>query len=108
MRNIGVLSGCVLIGIALSTSSSSGQATPPSWQIEVRGYADKQDWDAAMRTVETQIARFPRDMDVRAWRARVLTWSRRLDQAEQEYLHILAVVPNDPDNWMGLALVYSR
>jgi tetratricopeptide (TPR) repeat protein len=108
MRNICVLSGCVLIGIILSAGGSSGQAAPPNWQAEVRGYADKQDWDAAMRVVEAEIARFPQDMDLRAWRARVLTWSGRLDQAEQEYLHILAVVPNDPDNWMGLASVYSR
>jgi tetratricopeptide (TPR) repeat protein len=35
-------------------------------------------------------------------------WSGKLAEAEREYLEILAVVSNDPDNWMGLASVYSR
>jgi tetratricopeptide (TPR) repeat protein len=47
-------------------------------------------------------------MDVRAWRARVLTWSGKLVEAEVEYQEILAAFPNDPDNWMGLANIYSR
>jgi hypothetical protein len=45
---------------------------------------------------------------VRAWRARVLTWSGRLAEAELEYLQIVKVARNDPDNWMGLASVYLR
>jgi tetratricopeptide (TPR) repeat protein len=47
-------------------------------------------------------------MDVRSWRARVLTWSGSLVEAEREYKEILSVVPGDPDNWMGIANVYSR
>jgi Tetratricopeptide repeat len=47
-------------------------------------------------------------MDIRACRARVLTWSGRLAEAESEYRNILAVVSNDPDIWLGLAAVYSR
>jgi tetratricopeptide (TPR) repeat protein len=47
-------------------------------------------------------------MDVRAWRARLLTWSGRIAEAEKEYLEILKVSRNDPDNWMGLSSVYSR
>jgi tetratricopeptide (TPR) repeat protein len=47
-------------------------------------------------------------MDVRAWRARILAWSGQLSEAEKEYREILAVVPDDPDNWLGLASVYSR
>ena len=61
-----------------------------------------------MQIVEREVARAPQDMDVRAWRARVLTWSGRLEEAEKEYLEILKVAKNDPDNWMGLASVYSR
>jgi Flp pilus assembly protein TadD len=47
-------------------------------------------------------------MDIRAWRARILAWSGQLAEAEHEYLEILIVTPNDPDNWMGLGNVYSR
>lgn len=66
------------------------------------------DWVAAMSIVDREVARAPKDMDVRAWRARVLMWSGKLAEAEREYHEILAATPNDPDNWMGLAAVYSR
>jgi tetratricopeptide (TPR) repeat protein len=61
-----------------------------------------------MRIVDQEIARAPQNMDVRAWRARVLTWSGKLPDAEKEYLEILKVSRTDPDNWMGLASVYLR
>jgi tetratricopeptide (TPR) repeat protein len=61
-----------------------------------------------MRILDEQMTRSPGDMDVRAWHARVLNWSGKLEQAEREYLEIIAVVPNDPDDWAGLAAVYSR
>ena len=61
-----------------------------------------------MRIVEREVARAPQDMDVRSWRARVLAWSGRLTDAENEYLEIVKVSRNDPDNWMGLASVYLR
>ena len=80
----------------------------PTWQEEVRRYAAAHDWIAAMRIVDHEISRAPQDMDVRAWRARVLTWSGRLPEAEVEYQAILAASPNDPDHWLGLAGVYSR
>jgi predicted Zn-dependent protease len=74
-----------------------------SWQDQVRKCAEEQNWSAAMLIVEREIQLEPEDMDVRAWRARVLLWSGRLADAEHEYLEILATDPNDPDNWMGLA-----
>ncbi len=61
-----------------------------------------------MRLVDREIAQTPLDMDVRAWRARVLAWSGQLAAAEKEYLEILKVAPKDPDNWMGLASIYLR
>jgi tetratricopeptide (TPR) repeat protein len=98
-----------LIAIALTClSSSHAQSRPPDWQAEVRKYAEAKDWDSALRLVEQQIARAPQDMDVRAWRARVLAWAGKLPEAEKEYLEILKVSRTDPDNWMGLASVYLR
>lgn len=61
-----------------------------------------------MRIVDREAAAAPQDMDVRAWRARVLSWSGHLSEAEKEYLEILKFARNDPDDWMGLAGVYSR
>lgn len=74
----------------------------------MRKLAEAQDWESAMRIVDQEIARAPQDMDVRAWRARVLSWSGKLAEAEKEYREILKVSRTDPDNWMGLASVYLR
>lgn len=93
---------CLLCGVV------SGQTLMPIWQEQVRRCADAHDWIAAMRIVDHEIARAPQDMDVRAWRARILTWSGRLAEAEVEYQGILAAAPNDPDYWLGLASVYSH
>jgi tetratricopeptide (TPR) repeat protein len=92
----------------LSLSPTYGQNHTPDWQAQVRKYAEAQDWESALRLVDQEIARAPQDMDVRSWRARVLTWSGHLTEAEREYLEILKVSRTDPDNWMGLAGVYLR
>jgi tetratricopeptide (TPR) repeat protein len=96
------------MGILLAVSPAFGQDSGPDWQAQVRKYAEAQDWRSAMSIVEREVARAPQDMDVRAWRARVLAWSGRLAEAEKEYLEILKVSRTDPDNWAGLASVYLR
>lgn len=103
-----VLSRALIAFVLLCVPVSEAQSQAPDWQAQVRKYADAKDWDSAMRLVEEQIARTPQDMDVRAWRARVLAWAGKLPEAEKEYLEILKVSRTDPDNWMGLASVYLR
>jgi len=49
-----------------------------------------------LRIVDQEVVRAPQDMDLRAWRARVLAWSGHLADAEREYLEILQVSRNDP------------
>jgi tetratricopeptide (TPR) repeat protein len=98
----------LLAGAWIFCSLLWGQQSASGWQDEVRRRADAQDWAAALCLVDSEIARAPRDMDVRAWRARILAWSGQFAEAEREYLEILAVVSNDPDNWLGLGNVYSR
>jgi hypothetical protein len=58
-----------------------------------------------MQVVDREIARAPQDLDVWVWRARILTWSGHLAEAEKEYVKILDVSRRDPDTWMGLATV---
>jgi tetratricopeptide (TPR) repeat protein len=87
---------------------AAAQVRQPDWQAQVRKYCDAKDWPSAMRLLEQQITHAPGDVDLKAWRARVLTWSGRLAEAQQEYLAILRVSPNDPDNWAGLASAYAR
>jgi len=97
-----------VVGIWLLCVFAWGQQLTPTWQDDVRRLAEAKDWTAAIAIVDREMARAPSDMDVRAWRARVLTWSGRLAEAESEYHDILASVPNDPDIWLGLGAVYSR
>lgn len=102
-----VLKGGLMLGSLLSFWVSA-QQSPPTWQDDIRRRAEAQDWNGALEIVNQEIARSPQDMDVRAWRARVLLWSGQLEQARLEYQTILATAQKDPDDWMGLAAVYSR
>jgi tetratricopeptide (TPR) repeat protein len=79
-----------------------------TWQAQVRKYSDARDWTNALRIVDEQIASSPQDMDILAWRARVLTWAGRLAEAERDFNTVLKVEKSDPDNWMGLANLYMR
>jgi tetratricopeptide (TPR) repeat protein len=97
-----------LLGALLTAFSPSGYSQTQDWQKQIRKCAEEQDWASALRVVDQEISRAPNDMDVRAWRARILAWSGHLAEAEQEYLKILSISRNDPDNWMGLANVYLR
>jgi tetratricopeptide (TPR) repeat protein len=98
----------VAISVCLSCIFAWGQQSTLTWEQNVRNYAEAQNWSAAMSIVDREVARAPQDMDVRTWRAKVLMWSGKLAEAELEYHEIISAVPNDPDDWMGLATVYSR
>ncbi len=81
---------------------------PVDWSVKVKQYSEAQNWTAALQIIDREIAHAPKDIDIRAWRARVLAWSGKLGEAEHEYLEIVNLVPQDPDNWAGLASVYLR
>ena len=107
-RRLGGLLVLVVLEAILLGLPAGAQQPTEVWQTQVRKYSDAHDWDAALRIVDQQIALSPDDMDVRAWRARVLTWAGRLTDAEHEFSEILKIDKSDPDNWMGLATVYLR
>ena len=96
----------LIIGATLSALPAWAQNPPGDWQERIRKYAEIKDWQSALRIVDEEIALAPDDMDVRAWRARILEWSGNLAQAEEEFLRVLQVAKNDPDNWLGLGEVY--
>src|ERR1700723_3278968 len=99
----------LLIGTAFLCFNGRAQGQPEEpWQAQVRKYSDAHDWANALRIVDEQIASSPQDMDILAWRARVLTWAGRLAEAERDFNTVLKVEKNDPDNWMGLANLYMR
>lgn len=92
----------------LFVARAAAQDRPTDWQTQVRTYCNANDWLSAIKVLEQQIAQAPDDTDLKAWRARVLVWSGKLTEAEQEYLAILKISANDPDVWAGLANVYAR
>lgn len=61
-----------------------------------------------MRVIDAEQEKRPGDVEVREWRARVLTWSGNLAKAESEWNEIVRIAPQDPDNWLGLASAYQR
>src|SRR6267142_1102926 len=94
--------------LSLFVPRAFAQEQQLEWEIQVRKYCDANDWPAALRVVDQRIAQAPDDLDLKAWHARVLGWTGNLAQAQQEYLEILTVSPNDPDVWAGLGSVYAR
>jgi len=97
-----------LFGALLAAYPTSGQSQMQDWLKQMRKYSEEQDWASALRVVDQEISRSPNDMDVRAWRARILVWSGKVAEAEQEYLKILSVSGNDPDAWVGVANIYLQ
>lgn len=84
------------------------QETPHEWQSEARRYAQAQQWDRAMEVVGHVLSRAPQDPEARAWRARLLLWSGRVAEAEQEFRELTRVEPKDPDLFAGLASALER
>jgi tetratricopeptide (TPR) repeat protein len=97
-----------LVAAFLCLNASAQKQPEEAWQAQVRKYSDAHDWANALRIVDEQIASSPQDLDILAWRARVLTWAGRLAEAERDFNTVLKVEKNDPDNWMGLANLYMR
>jgi Flp pilus assembly protein TadD len=97
-----------LVAVFLCLNASAQKQPEEAWQAQVRKYSDAHDWTNALRIVDEQISSSPQDMDILAWRARVLTWAGRLAEAERDFNTVLKVEKNDPDNWMGLANLYVR
>jgi YaiO family outer membrane protein len=60
-------------------------------------------FDRASAIVDDWIARYPDDLDARAWRARLLAWTNRWPEAESAYRDLLVLAPNDADLLSGLA-----
>lgn len=104
--------GLWTVGLALVlgmlVSGARGQDSNTDWQADARKAAEAHDWDGALRIIDGQIARYPKDMDIRAWHARVLLWAGRLQEAEKEFDEIVKAVPDDPDNWMSLGNLYVQ
>ena len=103
-----LLTAGLIAAFGIWAPRSCAQNSGADWQTEVRKEVAAHNWDTALHAIDLQIARYPQDMDIRAWHARVLAWAGRLPEAEKEFDAIVQAVPSDPDNWMALGNVYMQ
>ena len=60
-----------------------------------------------MELVEQRLNQHPDDLEAQGWHARLLAWSGRWSEAEQEYRRVMIKAPNDTDILIGLADVLA-
>lgn len=106
--SVGIVATILGVVFLCASGARAGKQDDREWIAQIRKLAAAQDWDGAMKIVEQQADALPGDVEVREWRARVLTWSGKLEEAEKEWNAVVKVAPEDPDNWMGLAILYQR
>jgi tetratricopeptide (TPR) repeat protein len=94
--------------LVATCSAVRAQEKDSGWQAEVRKQAEAHDWDAGLRIVDGQLARVPNDLEVLAWRARLLLWSGRVEDAERLFQELTIRERRDPDLFLGLASALAR
>lgn len=93
-----------LLGVfAGEVRAAAAESQAADWQAQVRERVNQRDLSAALVIAERRLAEAPRDLEARAWRARLLNWSGRREEAEREFRALLDAAPNDTDIMQGLA-----
>ncbi len=101
---------CACLGAALALVGASAAARPQStqdWPTRIRACVREGHLQQAQRVVEEWLTAFPEDLDARAWHARLLSWTNRWKEAEQEYRELIRLSSNDVDLLAGLADVLA-
>jgi Tetratricopeptide repeat len=62
-----------------------------------------QDLSEAAKIVDDRLATAPSDLEAQGWRARLLAWNGKWQQAEAQYRNVLREAPKDIDMLLGLA-----
>jgi tetratricopeptide (TPR) repeat protein len=100
-RNL--LAGSVMSLFVLLCARASGAQVAADWQARVRELVAKRELALALQISERRLAEVPNDLEARGWRGRLLYWTGRRTEAEQDYRTVLASAPNDTDILQGLA-----
>lgn len=97
------LSALILVLGLIWVLEAAGQSRPAeNWQAEIREDVAKKDLAGALQIADARLGVAPGDFEARGWRARLLYWSGRREEAEREYRFILDTLPNDTDALLGL------
>jgi tetratricopeptide (TPR) repeat protein len=78
-------------------------ADDSDWLVRVREQVAAHDLSGAAATVSARLAIQPSDLEASTWRARILSWTGHLPEAEALYRQIEQQAPNDADVAIGLA-----
>lgn len=98
---------CVLVlALAFCVWPSAAQEQP-DWLALVRERIAARDLPAALQITEQRLVEAPQDYEARGWHGRVLAWSGRWAEAENEYRQALESAPNDVDILVGLSDVLA-
>ena len=96
------------IGLFLFASSLPALAQQSNdWQAQVRQLVAGKEIAGALSVAEKRLQEAPQDLEARGWRARLLSWMGRREEAEAEYRRVLLSAPNDTDVLQGLADVLA-
>jgi tetratricopeptide (TPR) repeat protein len=95
-----------LCALSFGSLLFAGQAND-DWQARVRDLVQKKNLTAALHVADARLAAAPQDLEARGWRARLLAWSGRWNDAESEYRTVLESAPNDVDILVGLSYVLA-
>jgi YaiO family outer membrane protein len=97
------LAGGAVVVLALCAEGTA-LAQPSADEVSrVRSLVAAGQLDRASAVVDEWTARYPNDLDARAWHARLLAWTNRWSAAEAAYRELLASQPDDVDLLGGLA-----
>ncbi|HEV8385215.1 MAG TPA: tetratricopeptide repeat protein [Candidatus Acidoferrales bacterium] len=92
-----------LFCLLITSFAETAGAQTADWLAQVREQVGRRDLSAALGIAERRLADAPRDLEARAWRARLLNWSGKREEAEREFRALLDAAPNDTDILQGLA-----
>jgi YaiO family outer membrane protein len=96
-----VLIGPVSLVLSLVAALPAASQTGPDWQAAIRLRA-ADDHAGALAIADERLARRPDDLEARGWRARILGWMGRWQDAEVEYRRVLERAPRDVEILVGL------
>jgi tetratricopeptide (TPR) repeat protein len=93
---------CAAAAAAPALAAPPQGTGPTDWQTSIRERSAAQDFTGALGIADTRLREFPDDLDARGWRARILGWLGRWQEAEREYRAVLERAPRDVDVLVGL------
>jgi len=95
--------GLPLAFLLISVASPLFALDEGDWLARVRDQVAASHLAEAAKIVDDRLATAPNDLEAEGWRARLLAWNGKWQQAEAQYRSVLRDAPKDVDMLLGLA-----